>query len=220
MGGTAYPVPVPPTMKLFTGADGNVVYNSNSVGPMSIIGATSVQLTLGNSTSITGYTGPPQIFVEQDPAHPQPIDLRVDRHPATGASPTLNLTNAGNGLMSLTSDSGTIWWRVFYAGANTQLTINYGSAPVIVSDTGAAGTEISPDTGTIDVYGTTGPLTINPSGTHVHQDRTARPIEQHAGDSRRGGDSLQRRRPARIHDPHAEQLRGLDAPRHSPGDRC
>ena len=92
----------PPTMSLFAGAGSNVV---DSSAPISIIGATTVQLTLASFSPIAGYTGTPQVVVAEDPAHPQPIDLRVNRTslrcvPGTPGG-TLYLENAGSGLLSL-----------------------------------------------------------------------------------------------------------------------
>ena len=86
----------PPTMSLFAGASSSVV---DSSAPISIIGATTVQLTLPSFSPIAGYTGAPQVVVAEDPAHPQPIDLRVDRTPF-GVFPgtpggRLHLENAG-----------------------------------------------------------------------------------------------------------------------------
>jgi hypothetical protein len=164
---------VPPTMKLYTGADSSVVYNTGMAGPVSIIGATSVQLVLGRGLtdgSIPGYTGVPQIMVEQDPSHPQPIDLRLDYRSVTTLTPetTLYMSNAGNGLLSLSMNN--LYWNVLYPGAETHLDINYTRpagvfGPIVVSDTGAGGTVINNGYQTVDVYGTTGPLTINASGS-------------------------------------------------------
>ncbi len=167
--GSSYNVAAaPPTMRLFAGASSSVV---NSSAPINIIGATTVQLLLGSFSPIVGYSGPPQVVVSEDPAHPQPIDLRVDRTPLgvfpSTPSGTLHLENAGGGLMSLRlhDDSFAIpdYWQVVYRGADARLAVNYG--PVIVSDTGAAGTVINAGAQATDVYGTTGPLTINPSGS-------------------------------------------------------
>ena len=54
------------------------------------------------------------------------------------------------------------YWSVLYKGADAHLAVSFG--PIVVSDTGAAGTVIGAGTQAVDVYGTTGPLTINPSG--------------------------------------------------------
>lgn len=157
---------VPPTTKLYTGPNGSVVYNSGTAGPMSIIGATSVHMILGSgltSGNIPGYSGVPQIFVQQAPAQPQPIDLRLDRRTVATQTPNtpLLLTNAGAGQMSLSLNQ--LYWDVIYPGTPTHLAINYG--PISVSDTGAGGTVISGGSQTVDVFGTTGPLRINASGT-------------------------------------------------------
>ncbi len=172
----------PPTMKLYAGANSSAVYDSGLAGPLSIIGATSVQLVLGRGLtdgSIPDYSGVTQIYVEQDPSHLQPIDLRLDYRSAATPTPdtTLLLNNAGVDVMSLSLDSpasgisgATLWWTVRYPGAETHLDVNYarpgGSfGPIIVSDTGAGGTVINNGNQTVDVFGTTGPLRINASGS-------------------------------------------------------
>jgi hypothetical protein len=164
---------VPTTMKLYTGADSSAIYNSGMAGPVSIIGATSVQLVLGRGLtdgSIPGYTGVPQIFVQQDPSHPQPIDLHLDYRSVTTLTPetTLYQSNAGNGLMSLSMNN--LYWNVLYPGAETHVEINNTRpagvfGPIVVSDTGTGGTVISNGYQTVDVLGTTGPLLINASGS-------------------------------------------------------
>ena len=116
----------PPTMKLYAGANSSAVYNSGLAGPLSIIGATSVQLVLGRGLTtgtIPDYPGVTQIHVQQDPSHLQPIDFRVDYGRAATPTPstTLLLNNAGVDRMALSLDSpatgisaATLWWTVQY----------------------------------------------------------------------------------------------------------
>ncbi|HEX4415646.1 MAG TPA: putative Ig domain-containing protein, partial [Lacipirellulaceae bacterium] len=168
--GSSYNVAAaPPTMRLYAGANSSVV---DSSGPISIFGATTVQLVLASYSDIPGYSGTPQVVVEQDPTHPQPIALRVDQMPfgvfPTTPAGTLHLDNVGGSLLALALNTGLAfgnpnYWSVLYDGSNTHLAVNYG--PIVISDTGAAGTTISSGVQSIDVYGTTGPLTINPSGS-------------------------------------------------------
>ncbi len=168
--GSSYNVAAaPPTMRLFAGAGSSVV---NSSAPISIIGATTVQLFLASFSPLAGYLGPPQVVVSEDPAHPQPIDLRVDRTPLgvfpSTPSGTLHLENAGGGMMSLRLNDESAfgsadYWKVLYHGADAHLAVNYG--PIIISDTGAAGTVVSTGSQAVDVYGTTSLLTINPNGS-------------------------------------------------------
>jgi hypothetical protein len=154
----------PPTMHLFAGA-GSTVRDQSA--PIDIVGAWTVQLALASYSPIPGLNGPPQIVVEKDPLHPHLIDLSLNQT-AIGDFPstppgTLRLDSAGSGLLdlSLNSDS-TVYWQVLYAGADAHLTVNYG--PLVISDTGAAGTVVNGGLREIDVNGTTGPLQINPGG--------------------------------------------------------
>ncbi len=163
----------PPTMNLYAGAASTV---ANSSAPINIIGAWNVALMPTQYAAIPGLSGAPQINISEDPSQPHAIELSVDKTPVgtpfpTTPAGTLYLDPIQNDQLSLRLQSGsTVYWDVRYAGDNTHVAINFG--PIVVSDTGMAGTVLGAGTQQIDVYGTSGPLQINPGGQPTGTQRT------------------------------------------------
>jgi hypothetical protein len=152
----------PATMHLYAGAGSTVVDNS---APIDIVGAWTVQLMPGYYPAISLYTGP-QVIVEEDPARRHPIDLIVNQDPVLTPNGTLHLDSAGGGLLDLSLIAGPYdYWQALFAGADCHLTVNFG--PIVITDTGAAGTVINSAAQEVDVNGTTGPLTINSGASLV-----------------------------------------------------
>jgi hypothetical protein len=144
-------IAAPPTMHLYAGAGSAVVDQS---APIDIVGAWTVQLTAGY------YPASPRVIVEEDPARRHPIDLTVNRDPVLTPAGTLHLDSAGGGLLDLSLIAGPYdYWEVLYAGADSHLTVNFG--PIVITDTGTAGTTVAAESAQVDVNGTTGPLTID-----------------------------------------------------------
>jgi hypothetical protein len=158
----------PPTMRLFGGV-GSTVNDSDPWAD--IVGGSNVHITMGTFFAVPGLSGPPRVTVEQDPGHPALIALSVTA--AGGAQ----LDNAGNGLFAFSLidpfNPSAILSQVRYRGADAVLTINSGS---VVNDTGSAGTVVNGGTGEIDVYGTSGPLTINSGRVTLGQSRNMQAI--------------------------------------------
>jgi len=99
------------------------------------------------------------------------IDLRIDgpfgcpEHSRRNAA----LDNAGQSMLGLALNNDatlatTTIGKCCMTARNTHLAVNYG--PIVITDTGLAGTLISPTTQRVIVNGTTGPLTIIPVAAH------------------------------------------------------
>jgi len=162
-------VSAPITMKLYAGQGSDVIARWPS---MSIIGAATVHTQLLRQYSINNInfnTNPPtvpQLFIEQDPAHPQLVDLQIDPSDSFENNTPLGLNNTGNGLLRIarTVPNFVDSWHLFYDGDDVRPTFNYGN--VTIADTGSAGTIAASNAGlTITVTGTTGPLQIQPVGS-------------------------------------------------------
>ncbi len=154
-------VSAPVTMKLFAGENSVATVRFPS---LSVIGAETVHVQLDGSYPVSNLPGPPELHVEQDPAHPQVVNLQFDQSGLSQQGATLRLESAGNGLLRVarTVVESPDGWRVVYDGADVHPTLNYGR--ISVTDTGAAGTVVSSKAFSINILATTYPLQILPVG--------------------------------------------------------
>jgi hypothetical protein len=154
----------PFTMKLYPGTDSQTIVRTAAV---SVIGGKSVQLVLNPFVPLFGFVGTPEVSVEQDPAHPQLINIAVDRSD-TFSIDAFRLESPTSGQMRLAATNtnvvpNTDYWRLLYKGSDARLTVNYGT--ISVSETGTAGTVLSSRMSTINVLSTSNKLQILPTGT-------------------------------------------------------
>ena len=154
--------------RFFAGAGSSVELtqskSSNVIAPLSVFGAATVLIDLRTNPSIQSTS---TINVAPDPSRPtDTTDLTVDftKIPVSG----LALGSVGGGIYALFGN-GNNTPAVAYQGATTHLTLLLYSQATTnslpVTDTGSGGTTISPGAYALNVQQTSGPLTIEQSGT-------------------------------------------------------
>ncbi len=153
----------PLDMKLYQGAGSNTTIRTT---PLTVVGGNLVTLLMPNGLTVPNYVGVPEIYVQQDPANPAPIDIVVERA-NTSSNANFRLESTDNGMMRLKDtfvlSPFTEYWRLNYKGSDAAISVNYGT--ITVADTGSLGTTASSKAAVINVLGTTGDLKILPVGT-------------------------------------------------------
>lgn len=154
--------------QLFAGAGSSAELtqstSSNVIAPVSVFGAATVLIDLKVNPSFQAAN---TINVAPDPARPtDTTDLTIDftKIPVSG----LKLGSVGGGIYALFGN-GDSTQAVLYHGATTHLALLLYSQATTnslpVTDTASGGTTISPGAYALNVQQTSGPLTIDQSGT-------------------------------------------------------
>jgi hypothetical protein len=154
--------------RFFAGAGSSVELtqstSSNVIAPLSVFGAATVLIDLKVNPS---FQSADTINVAPDPARPaDTTDLTVDftKIPVSG----LKLGSVGGGIYALFGN-GNSTQAVAYQGATTHLALLLYSQATTnslpVTDAASGGTTISPGAYALNLQQTSGPLTIDQSGT-------------------------------------------------------